>query len=97
MHEARKGKSGRGERLFDAFDELPERDELPEYYRVIKRPLSMEEIKGRIERFHYKTDASLLKDFKDMCANAKYFNEEGSMIWEDAVSLEKFIEENKNE
>ena len=70
---------------------LPSRKDFPEYFDIIQRPISMYEIRKRIESQYYSQDESCLNDFKLMFNNCRIFNEDGSQIFKDAVKLEEIL------
>jgi len=77
-----------GRVLSQPFYQLPTRDELPDYYDIIKRPVDIAKIETRIENEKYKDLDSLEKDFMLLCKNAQQYNEDGSLIYEDSIVLQ---------
>ncbi|KAG0342498.1 hypothetical protein BG000_004215 [Podila horticola] len=79
----------------ELFMELPNKDDYPDYYLAIKNPVALESIKTRVEQGEYKGDNFTMfgKDLKTLTANAKSYNRQGSIIFKDALTLEKSIEE----
>ncbi|XP_047104196.1 ATP-dependent helicase brm-like [Schistocerca piceifrons] len=78
-----------GRYISEPFMELPSRKELPDYYKIIRRPLDIKKLKQRIEDNKYVSMNDLAKDFILMCRNAQKYNEEGSLIYEDSIVLER--------
>lgn len=70
---------------------LPPRKDFPDYFNVIDKPIAMNKIRERIEKQQYPDEKACLDDFKLMFSNCKFFNEEGSQIFNDAVFLEKLL------
>lgn len=70
---------------------LPSRKDFPEYFNIIHKPISMYEIRKRIESNQYRTEEACINDFKLMFNNCKTFNEDGSIIFEDSKKLEKIV------
>ena len=78
---------------------LPPRDAFPDYYQMIRKPISLSEIRGKIERREYGTNpnptlpSGILKlisdDMKMMFFNAKRYNIKGSLIYNDARKLDR--------
>jgi hypothetical protein len=66
--------------LGTTFDELPTREELPEYYQVIKNPITFKEIKHRVKSGEYVSVNELCVDLIRMAKNAIRFNPVGS-VW----------------
>ncbi|ORY86891.1 SNF2 family N-terminal domain-domain-containing protein [Protomyces lactucae-debilis] len=75
----------------DVFIVLPQRKEYPSYYTLIKRPISLTQIKRKVKREQYDSVHAFRADFELMFANARAFNEEGSWIVQDAVVLEEAL------
>merc|ERR1712048_135915 len=76
--------------LCDMFIELPDKDEYPEYYEIIKNPIDLTIISKYIETGKYDTGlVSMTKDLELMVKNCKDFNEPGSQLVIDAMELLK--------
>ena len=74
--------------LIDPFvPPVPKRD-FPEYYVIIKHPICMQQIQGKINRHEYQS----LREFRDnmrlLCNNARTFNEDTSLLFQDANTIE---------
>lgn len=63
----------------------------PDYYEVITDPMDMNTIEAKIKAEKYQTESELIRDFKLMFSNCRRYNEVGSTIYEDAVTLEKVL------
>ena len=70
------------------FVNLPSKKEYPDYYVLIKDPISMKIIEKKIKKEEYSSLNDLKKDVQLLCRNAKTYNEDGSIIYVDAVSIE---------
>ncbi|RXG70372.1 ATP-dependent helicase brm [Armadillidium vulgare] len=70
------------------FMKLPSRRELPDYYEIIKRPMDIKKILGKIDEGKYEDINDLEKDFVLMCHNAQEYNEEASVIYEDSIVMQ---------
>ncbi|KAF2218059.1 hypothetical protein CERZMDRAFT_20712, partial [Cercospora zeae-maydis SCOH1-5] len=81
----------RGRPITDAFIELPPRDELPDYYQVIRLPISINLIEEKLRNNAYPSVSALESDFKRMIQNAKDYNEPKSEVYEDAERIRKLI------
>lgn len=68
--------------------DLVSKKEYPVYYTMIKKPISMNMIKKRINSTYYRTIAQFREDFYLMFNNARTFNEEGSFVYEDANEMQ---------
>eukprot|EP00088_Acartia_fossae_P015248 TRINITY_DN18323_c0_g1_i1.p1 TRINITY_DN18323_c0_g1~~TRINITY_DN18323_c0_g1_i1.p1 ORF type:complete len:1190 (+),score=494.76 TRINITY_DN18323_c0_g1_i1:54-3572(+) len=77
-----------GRVLSEPFYQLPTRDELPDYYEIIRRPVDIFKIEQRIEAEKYKDMDALEKDFMLLCKNTQQYNEDGSLIYEDSIVLQ---------
>jgi ATP-dependent helicase STH1/SNF2 len=62
------------------FDELPTREELPEYYEIIKFPITFSEITKKCKNGEYESVDDLCGDIELMAKNAMRFNQPGS-VW----------------
>ncbi|CAG8536798.1 6105_t:CDS:10 [Acaulospora colombiana] len=78
----------RGRRIARLFTSLPDKKRYPDYYEEIKKPISLEIIKKKIERNDYQDERELKVDLELMFENAKRYNVEGSQIYNDAVELQ---------
>ncbi|KAI9261409.1 SNF2 family N-terminal domain-containing protein [Phascolomyces articulosus] len=81
----------------ELFMDLVSKRDYPIYYKLIKKPISMNMIKKRIHSPYYKTIDQFRDDFKLMFDNARTFNEEGSIVYEDANEMEKIFNEKYEE
>ncbi|KAI7653837.1 Bromodomain-containing protein, partial [Hortaea werneckii] len=88
LHDA-KDKTDRN--IATAFLELPPRDEIPDYYNVIKLPIALSTIEDKLDRNAYPTMTTLESDLKRMVQNAKEYNEPKSLIFEDAERIRKLV------
>ncbi|KAF5365090.1 hypothetical protein D9758_010975 [Tetrapyrgos nigripes] len=79
-----------------AFLLLRHRNVWPTYYQVIKMPISMSNIRQIMSRGPEKGFASIeqyIDAWRLMFANAWEFNQENSQIYQDALDLEKYFDE----
>ncbi|XP_063953565.1 protein polybromo-1-like isoform X12 [Lytechinus pictus] len=75
------------------FMEKPSKKEYPDYYHIITEPIDMKTIESHIKNDKYQTEEALMKDFALMFENARHYNEEGSMVYEDANLLEVLLKD----
>jgi len=75
------------------FMRLPAKKMYPDYYELIKNPIDMKKIKDKIEAFDYTDVDQYSADFNLMYNNAQEYNQEGSQIFNDAVTLQKKIKD----
>ncbi|RLV95746.1 Transcription regulatory protein SNF2 [Spathaspora sp. JA1] len=80
-------------RLSDLFLVKPSRKLYPDYYVLIKHPLALDVIKKRILSKSYTQAREMLEDVHLMFSNARIYNEEGSIVFQDASFLEKLAME----
>ncbi|RKO99137.1 hypothetical protein CXG81DRAFT_28087 [Caulochytrium protostelioides] len=88
---------GRGRGRYDPtalFRELPDPAMYPDYYEIIRHPVSLAEMTARIAASDaageggYAGLRGLQADVAQMVANARTYNQEGSAVWDDAGRLE---------
>ena len=72
----------------ELFMELPDKREYRDYYAIIKRPISLEMIRKRIVGNFYTSLQEFKDDFATIWQNARTYNEERSLVVEDANALE---------
>uniref|UniRef100_A0A183V7M0 SWI/SNF related, matrix associated, actin dependent regulator of chromatin, subfamily a, member 4 n=1 Tax=Toxocara canis TaxID=6265 RepID=A0A183V7M0_TOXCA len=81
-------KTSSGHEVAGAFEQLPSRRELPDYYEVIEKPMDLNKMKRKIKEGRYSSVQDMGKDLKLLCANARKYNIDGSEIFNDSVLLE---------
>ncbi|PYH86562.1 superfamily II DNA/RNA helicase [Aspergillus uvarum CBS 121591] len=84
--------------IIEPFMKPPPKSQYPDYYMIIHNPIAMEMIKKKINREEYQN----LKDFRNdihlLCQNARTYNEDGSILFQDANDIEaKCLSELKKE
>uniref|UniRef100_A0A6E8VEF4 Polybromo-1 n=1 Tax=Anopheles coluzzii TaxID=1518534 RepID=A0A6E8VEF4_ANOCL len=79
------------------FMEKPSKKLYPDYYQVIQHPIDMTTIENNIKADRYSTIDDIVGDYRLMFSNCRKYNEEGSMIYEDANILEKALNEKLKE
>ena len=84
-----------GRYLSEMFRELPDKNEYPDYYKVIPSPIDLRIIREKIDSEAYKSEDELMEDFEIMFQNARHYNEENSEIYEDSVTLEKALKKKR--
>lgn len=77
--------------ICEIFMYLPDKKEYADYYEFIPSPISMNEIRGKINSNEYNTVEAFRADFGLMFANAKAYNQEGSQVWLDAETLLQIV------
>lgn len=81
-----------GSLIYPDFQKLPLRTGT-DYYKYITHPISLHTIGRNIKRFHFKDGQSFINDLAQITWNARHYNEPGSEIYENALTLDKFIKE----
>ncbi|KAM9914847.1 hypothetical protein OXX69_000236 [Metschnikowia pulcherrima] len=81
-----------GHSIADVFLKLPSKKLYADYYLVIKKPVSLNQIRKQLKKEKFETFDDFLNQLKLMCTNAKTYNEEGSWIYEDAQTIENYLE-----
>ena len=71
------------------FEKLPDREKNEDYFKVIKEPIALDQIKRDAKRKKYNSVDHFMKDMDIMFNNAKFFNEDGSVVYNAAVDLQK--------
>jgi hypothetical protein len=77
----------RGRTLSLDFLRRPSKRLYPDYYKLIQRPIALEEIKKQLDRGAYPSLEALKSDFELCFLNAKQYNMKDSEIWRDAKDL----------
>ncbi|XP_071810078.1 protein polybromo-1-like isoform X3 [Asterias amurensis] len=86
-----------GRELAAPFIRLPTKNEYPEYYQVIKKPIDMQKIQQRLTSKQYEQLDDMVNDFLLMFDNACKFNEPDSLIYKDALTLQRVLLQTKSE
>ncbi|KAJ1906630.1 hypothetical protein LPJ81_001244 [Coemansia sp. IMI 209127] len=76
-----------GDRIVEPFEDLPDKDEYPEYFEVIAHPMAFNLVKGRMKTGYRSFDA-FNYDILWIFNNATFFNEAESDIYQSAIVLE---------
>ncbi|KAI8920986.1 Bromodomain-containing protein [Powellomyces hirtus] len=77
-----------GRQLCELFEELVSREEYPDYYEVIHKPIALGIIQQKVDRKEYASVLEFVTDFELLTINAKTYNRKGSGVFKDAVALE---------
>ncbi|KAL8874541.1 MAG: hypothetical protein Q9174_000128 [Haloplaca sp. 1 TL-2023] len=75
-------------RLLDPFMKLVSKSQWPDYYVIIKQPISMDMIKKKINKEEYSNLRDFRNDIRLLCNNARTYNEDTSVIFQDANEIE---------
>lgn len=71
----------------EQFEDLPDRNDYPEYYKTIKNPISLTGIAEKMQTRQYSDLHAWWNDMSLVFQNALSFNEPGSRIFRDAKLL----------
>lgn len=77
----------------ELFKELPDRDDYPDYYHHIQQPIAISTIRKRVSGTYYRSVAQFKADWHLMFNNARTYNQEGSIVYEDANQMQKVFDE----
>lgn len=74
--------------IIDPFIKLVPKNQYPDYYMIIKQPISMDMIKKKINKEEYSNLREFRNDIRLLCNNARTYNEDTSIIFQDANDIE---------
>ncbi|KAL8836857.1 MAG: hypothetical protein Q9170_002748 [Blastenia crenularia] len=74
--------------IIDPFIKLVPKNQYPDYYMIIKQPISMDMIKKKINKEDYTSLREFRNDIRLLCNNARTYNEDTSIIFQDANDIE---------
>lgn len=78
-----------GKRLvIGPFIKLPPKRDYPDYYALITNPICMNQMEKRIKKSEYNSLSDMRKDFELMIRNCQTYNEDGSVLYEDAKVMD---------
>ncbi len=75
-----------------AFQKIPSKRQYPDYHKQIKQPISLDIITTRLDNNTYADFRALTDDLLMLVHNAYAYNEEGSVIFDDARRIEEMVE-----
>lgn len=81
----------------EPFLEKPSKKLYPDYYSIITHPIDMNTIYKNIENERYSTLDDIVGDYRLMFQNCRKYNEENSMIYDDANMLERALNDKLKE
>ncbi|KAK6643901.1 hypothetical protein RUM43_000166 [Polyplax serrata] len=81
-----------GYALCEPFWKLPSRRHYPDYYKEIKNPVSLLQIKTKLKKGEYGTVSEVAGDLNIMFENAKKYNRPESRLYRDAIKLQKVMQ-----
>lgn len=84
--------SDAGKRLIiGPFIKLPPRRDYADYFVIITNPICMNHIQTRIKKEDYNALSDLKRDFDLMIRNCQTYNEDGSILYQDAKTMNDFF------
>jgi ATP-dependent helicase STH1/SNF2 len=73
--------------IIGPFMKLPSKKDFGDYYHIIKSPIAMNMIEKKIKKQEYASLDDLRADIGLLCKNAQTYNEDGSIIFNDALKI----------
>ncbi|KAI5465669.1 chromatin remodeling complex SWI/SNF, component SWI2 and related ATPase [Mariannaea sp. PMI_226] len=77
--------------IIGPFIKLPPKREYADYYVIITNPICMNHIQTRVKREEYNSLSGLRRDFELMISNCQTYNEDGSILYQDAKTMQEFF------
>ncbi|KAL4807811.1 SNF2 family N-terminal domain-containing protein [Aspergillus unguis] len=74
--------------IIEPFMKPPPKSQYPDYYMIIQNPIAMDSIKKKINREEYQNLREFRNDIALLCQNARTYNEDGSILFQDANDIE---------
>ncbi|PLB33841.1 putative RSC complex subunit (Sth1) [Aspergillus candidus] len=74
--------------VIEPFMKPPPKSQYPDYYMIIQTPIAMEMIRKKINRDEYQNLRDFRNDIHLLCQNARTYNEDGSLLFQDANDIE---------
>ncbi|XP_045461184.1 protein polybromo-1 isoform X2 [Harmonia axyridis] len=81
-----------GQNMSEPFWKLPSKRFYADYYKEIKNPLSLTQIRKKLQNKQYGTLSEVAGDMTIMFENAKKYNVPSSKLYKDAVKLQKIMQ-----
>lgn len=75
------------------FEKLPSKRDYPDYYTLIKHPIALDIVLRNAKKGQYNSLEDVKQDLQVMYDNAKFYNEEGSWVYNDAEKLNEFTDQ----
>lgn len=83
--------------IIGPFVKLPSKRDYGDYYLLIQNPICMNQILTRIKKEEYYSINDMRRDITLMCNNCRTYNEDGSLLYSDAIVMEKFFNDRAQE
>ncbi|CDR39266.1 CYFA0S03e01530g1_1 [Cyberlindnera fabianii] len=78
-----------GHLLSEYFIDLPSKKVFADYYKVISKPVAINTVRKRVKSKRMKSFDEFKEQVMRIYSNAKFYNEDGSSVFNDAVLLEE--------
>lgn len=75
----------------ELYMEKPSAIDYPDYYTIVHKPMDLATIKARIDRHVYASHEAFEADFKQMVSNAQLYNHPESLVYYDALEIDKLV------
>lgn len=75
------------------FEKLPSRKDYPDYFTLIKQPIALDVVLRNAKKGQYNSLQDVQQDLQVMYDNAKFYNEEGSWVFNDAEKLNEYTDQ----
>ncbi|KAK8007518.1 hypothetical protein PG989_001508 [Apiospora arundinis] len=83
--------------IIGPFVKLPSKRDYGDYYLLILNPICMNQISTKIKKEEYNSVNDMRKDIMLMCSNCKTYNEDGSLLYSDAIFMENYFNDKAQE
>ncbi|KAI1393854.1 chromatin remodeling complex SWI/SNF, component SWI2 and related ATPase [Hypoxylon trugodes] len=83
--------------IIGPFIKLPSKRDYGDYYVLIHNPICMNQIQAKIKKEEYNSINDMRSDIVLMCNNCRTYNEDGSLLYSDAIVMEKFFNDRAQE
>ncbi|ERS99921.1 ATP-dependent helicase STH1/SNF2 [Sporothrix schenckii 1099-18] len=77
--------------IIGPFVKLPSKRDYGDYYVIIQKPICMNQIHARIKKGEYHKLTDMQADIKLLCNNCRTYNDDGSLLYADANTIEEFF------
>jgi ATP-dependent helicase STH1/SNF2 len=74
--------------IIGPFVKLPSKRDYGDYYLIIQKPICMNQIHARIKKGEYHKLTDMQADIKLLCSNCRTYNDDGSLLYADANTIE---------
>ncbi|EPE10135.1 snf2-family atp dependent chromatin remodeling factor snf21 [Ophiostoma piceae UAMH 11346] len=78
--------------IIGPFVKLPSKRDYGDYYMIIAKPICMNQINARIKKGEYHKLSDMQADIKLLCNNCRTYNDDGSLLYSDANTIETFFD-----